>query len=522
MPDDFPDGSAVSEIPVTQAPCEPTNPWGSEQLPDGSFRNDFTDLDLEVETAEHDPQEAVRADLDRGPVDSGLPPGERPSSPFSQNGKPIWILPSGALGFEEGSAPFFIELAKRQELFIQGEKIVEVRKRTGEIAPVNPSGLRARLELVDGPLHEYRKRGDGYVIARGRCSEEVAKGMYNSRARENLSLLRVVSRCPILVENDNGDLEIRSRGYWPIRGGVYVLKTKPPPDVPLAEAMRAIVRAFEDFKFLTDADLFRALAYPIVIAISMGGLLDAQIPINFVDALEGGTGKSYFSEVTTAFFGDTPYLATPRKGLGSIDESLSEGMVRGRPFIRIGNLDNLQGEFDSRFLEEILTSESANARVMYTREVAVDPRNHFFFINSNSLPDKGWPILPATMQRRCWPIRIRKRPLNFVWNQYREGKGDILAHIRANQRYYLGCLFSVIREWHRAGKPRTDERRHSFEACSQVADWIMQNVFKTSCPLFSDYDKDGQLITAIEPPRGDYQAPTDYEDFFAADSPIQY
>jgi hypothetical protein len=62
-----------------------------------------------------------------------------------------------------------------------------------------------------------------------------------------------------------------------------------------------------------------------------------------------------------------------------------------------------------------------------------------------------------------------------VFRKYPEG--DLLAHVRARQPYYLGCVFAVIRHWHAEGQRGTDETRHDFRDWIQAVDWIVQNVF---------------------------------------------
>jgi hypothetical protein len=53
-----------------------------------------------------------------------------------------------------------------------------------------------------------------------------------------------------------------------------------------------------------------------------------------------------------------------------------------------------------------------------------------------------------------------------------------LTHVREEQSYYLGCVFSVVKYWLENGKRRTDETRHSFREWAQTLDWILQNAFK--------------------------------------------
>jgi hypothetical protein len=293
-------------------------------------------------------------------------------------------------------------------------------------------------------------------------------------------------------------LHILGKGYCPLKGGIYITQGNTPPDVPLPEALRSIVRIYEDFDFLTWGDRLRTWGWLIGCASVMGKLVDEHAPIHLVRAQEVGSGKTYLQDLTAAVFGETPYLAPNKaKGAGGLDESLAEGMSRGHPMIKI---DNLDGKFDSQYLESLLTADRAPARVLYRRELEVDPRRHFFFVN----PVAEFTISPGLL-RRCYPIQIRKRPLNFGWNRYREG--DILKHVRANQSYYLGCVFAVIKEWHRLGKPHTPERRHSFTRYTQNIDWIIQNIFKVDLPMFCDHDGHGNFLPTISRPDGEMRSP---------------
>jgi hypothetical protein len=72
-------------------------------------------------------------------------------------------------------------------------------------------------------------------------------------------------------------------------------------------------------------------------------------------------------------------------------------------------------------------------------------------------------------------IRIKKQPKEYQYSQY--DKGDLLEHIRANQSYYLGCVFAIIKEWIARGKQKTDDTGHDFREWNQICDWIVQNLF---------------------------------------------
>ena len=49
--------------------------------------------------------------------------------------------------------------------------------------------------------------------------------------------------------------------------------------------------------------------------------------------------------------------------------------------------------------------------------------------------------------------------------------------MEANQTFYLGCVFAVIREWVAQGKQRTTDTRHDFREWTQSLDWIVQSFF---------------------------------------------
>jgi hypothetical protein len=63
----------------------------------------------------------------------------------------------------------------------------------------------------------------------------------------------------------------------------------------------------------------------------------------------------------------------------------------------------------------------------------------------------------------------------------------LLDHIRAEQAFYLGSVFAVVRAWHDAGKQATKETRHDFRQWAQILDWIIRNVFNLE-PLMDGHE----------------------------------
>lgn len=101
----------------------------------------------------------------------------------------------------------------------------------------------------------------------------------------------------------------------------------------------------------------------------------------------------------------------------------------------------------------------------------MQPESYFVFLTSNGVDTT------RDFANRSNIIRIRKQPTDFAFWTDDCGR-DVLQYVRHYQSYYLGCVFAVIREWHRKGKPRTSETRHNFRDWVQVVDWIIQNVFR--------------------------------------------
>ena len=65
---------------------------------------------------------------------------------------------------------------------------------------------------------------------------------------------------------------------------------------------------------------------------------------------------------------------------------------------------------------------------------------------------------------------------------------DTLEKTRANQLYYLGCIYAILNEWLRLGKPKTNEIRHDFREWCQTIDWIVQNVFH-GAPMMDGHEQ---------------------------------
>jgi hypothetical protein len=231
--------------------------------------------------------------------------------------------------------------------------------------------------------------------------------------------------------------------------------------VPLDTAVQSLLELLGSFDFQTPGDKSRAMAAQLTPAVKMGRLIQERVPVDVAEANQSQTGKTYRHKMTAGIYGESPSIVPPKtKGVGGIEESFSQKCVNGRPFIQ---LDNFRGKLDCPFLETFQTAgHSFACRIPYHGEIQVDP--HCFFIQ---LTSNGVETTPDFANRSCI-VRIRKREgVQFP---------DTLGRIKSRRSFYLGSVFSIIREWHRQGKQRTTETSHDFREWCQTLDWIVQHI----------------------------------------------
>ena len=411
-----------------------------------------------------------------GPVIEDVPPPAPPNRYF---------LPSAFYRIVWSARRIFEALATRLAIYVHAGVAVEIAfigKDRGELREVTPSAFRSRVEAI-GELWKEGTDNRGRRISRpSRCSEDTAKALLDTReATELLPTITTVSASPVLTVDADGKPRILPFGYHKDLGGLFVTKGAVVRDIPLKDAIEALLKLLKDFKFQTPADKARAIAALISPAIVYGQLLgEARVPMFLVDANKSQAGKGYLLEIVAAIYGERPKIVVPRKGgVGSFDEDFNAALLRGCPFIM---LDNLRGTLDSPHIESFLTAGGTfMARTFRRAPADIDPRHYIVFATSNrfeTTPD---------MENRTLRISIYKRRQEHVFPK------DLLADIRARQSFYLGCVFSVVSEWIAQGRQRTDEYRHSFRDWAQALDWIIVNLFKDQVDgRLMDYDLTSQ------------------------------
>jgi hypothetical protein len=382
---------------------------------------------------------------------------------------PFIVLPSGDVTISACAKKLFELIAPTKQLFMRGRAaVILVERDDGSIALelLHASAARSFFEKF-ARLFAWRAGAKGEpVLKPSVCAERMADALLQTEeAQQMLPRIEGLINCPIIREV-NGQLLVAGQGYDE-QTHLLVTGGKQPPEVRLAEAVQSLKDLFAEFDFQTEADKARAVASVISPALKLGGHLKGRVPADVAEADQSQSGKTYRQKLIAAIYNERVSLVTNREGgVGSIDESLSQQLIAGRPFIQF---DNFRGRFASAHLEAFLTAEAAfPCRVPHRGEVSINPQNYFILLSSNGLDTT------RDFANRSNIVRIRKKPAGFSFRTFPEG--DLLEHVRANQPFYLGCVFAVLRSWHDQGKLRTKETRHDFREWVQVVDAIVQTI----------------------------------------------
>ena len=401
------------------------------------------------------------------------------------DGKMVVILPSGGVQIIETATSVFTTIAPNHKLFVRGGRVVELVNKDDvlELDILTPEASRTRFE-EHCHFFTWRKRNGGNVLKPSTMPMDIARSLLASKeARESLPNINGLINCPI-IRADGEKLKVLGQGYDSY-SGILVTKGNLPPDIELAEAVKSLNDLLEDYNFQTPSDKSRAIAAFITPALKFGGLLKGDIPFEVAEADESFSGKTYRLQTVAAIYGEVPaYVTKKTGGVGSVDETFAQQLVKGHPFILF---DNFRGKLDSQYMEAFKTAGSSfPARVPHKGTIDIDPSQFIVMLSSNGVDTT------RDFSNRSSIVRIKKVK-GYKFRSYEEG--DLLNHVKVNQAYYLGCVFTVIKFWFKNGMPRTDERRHGFIEWAQILDWIVQEIFNQA-PLLDGHESAQERVSS--------------------------
>ncbi len=407
----------------------------------------------------------------------------------------VFPVPQGQHSYTLSAEHIFPSIAQANLWFIRGGIVHEVEHdiKGARLLPL------VKERAVSG-LEEFA-RSCGRRIAR---FETVTKGdktypvwrtatmptqsmdilMQSNAARQLLPRIRQLVACPVIVERPDNRTETLAAGYHSHGGGTYITAGQMPPEVPLNAALDALLNLHADFLFSSPSDKSRTIAAALSPALKMGGFIPDDFPMHVAEAVESQSGKDYLQKLHSRIYNERPAGIAPSKGgVGSLDETLSKALISGRPFICFSNF---RGKLESAILESAIRGQgSIECRALRT-SATVDCTPFIWQLSTNGAE------FTRDLANRAIVTRIRKQPASYVFTEYPEG--DLMSHVQSNQPFYLGCVFSILREWVACGKPKTADTRHDFRGWTQTLDWIVQKIFQL--PPLLDGHQEQQSRTA--------------------------
>lgn len=393
---------------------------------------------------------------------------------LTKSSKPTVLLPGDGVTVTQ-SAKALGRLLADSGIYLRGGlpvRIVTTDDGTQRLAEINDHDLSS---LFEQPAELMRQTRSGEILP-AICSPGLARQIRSCREfHKVVPEIRTLTQCPVTIERD-GNLVV-VQGYDENSG--ILAFGKPLVEMSLPNARNLLHGLLRDFRFRSDGDRARALAAIITPALVLGGWLGThRAPMTMLEADRPGAGKGFFVRLVTAIYNDKafPLVQPEGAGVGSIREGLGQALLEGFTFV---NLDNLRGRINSTALESILTEKGYVCRVPYHRGVNLSTERLLVFGTSNGFQ------ATADLNRRLSRVRILKQPSEYKFVQYKEG--DLLDYVAAHQPECLGAAFTIIKEWHAAGKLRTHESRHSFRLWARACDWITTNLLAAG-PLMAGPD----------------------------------
>jgi hypothetical protein len=399
----------------------------------------------------------------------------------------VFPVPAGGITYTASAKIIFSTIARKKRVFTRGTSPHEVATGPDGADYLTPLTSERLSNIVETYGHRVARRekgtgkDEGLLVWRSTTfPQSAAKVILQSdMAREHLPAIASLSGCPILTP----DGEILSRGYHPHNGGVFITHGDRVEIVGLEVAKNAIVDLLDDFHFATPSDKSRALASLISPALKMGGHLLDDFPLDVAEADLSQSGKTYRLNVICRLYGEHPTTITaPKGGVGGIDEAIATALIRGRPFIQLGNI---RGRIDSAIMEEAIRGSGLLTCRALRVSAEVNTRPFLWQLSTNGAE------LTRDLANRSIITRIRKRQDSYVFRRFPEG--DLLSHVAARRPFYLGAVFTIIREWIGAGRPRSAENRHDFREWIRVLDWIIQEILQHPPLLDGHREEQGRV-----------------------------
>lgn len=385
------------------------------------------------------------------------------------SGLPDLILPCDSYTIKQSGEVAYTHFRDGELFFRQGSTVkrINAHAKDGEwLETIKPETFRGILgthfncmTIIQGDRGDY--------TSKKLCSADKSRALLASDTVGILHPIQAVLMCPIFVEDSKGTIKILGKGYHPENGGVYVMTDMViNENIDIEEAKNALLGLVDEFLFVTPSDKSRCLAELLAPAFRFGQLLQADFPLLLNEATTEQTGKTHLVKLVRTLYNETPFPITT--GDKFLDEKLSAGMESGAGIL---SLDNIRGLINSPLFESAVRGEgTVSTRQAYSKVTKSQTKHIIWLATSNKAE------LTADLAARSLIIRLNKHAKDYAWKVYPEG--DHLTHVTMKLSYFLACVFAVLREWYKAGKPKTTPVDHDFREFCGAMDWCVTQLLK--------------------------------------------
>lgn len=271
--------------------------------------------------------------------------------------------------------------------------------------------------------------------------------------------LDAVVETPIL----RGDGSVLDDPGWDERTGILYdpppgVEYPPIPENPtkedVSQAVQNLLDPACDFPFVAESD--RAAYVAAVLTLLGRQMIDGPVPLFPIRAPAPGTGKSLLAQVVGIIgTGRTPPAMTFAYEGDELRKRITALAIAGTPLVL---LDNLSGSVGSDAFAAALTCTEWEDRILGATQMVRVPLRTVWIATGNNLGFK------RTLGRRVVPIDLdaqMETPEDRTTFTYE----NLLAHVREHRPRLVTAGLTILRAFHRAGRPGHGEpRMGSFES----------------------------------------------------------
>ncbi|MES2995874.1 MAG: BT4734/BF3469 family protein [Verrucomicrobiota bacterium] len=402
----------------------------------------------------------------------------------------VFPVPNGNVGNDLAATHIFAVVGPSRRLFMREGNVHEVDSMAdghARLEPMEPARMASVIETFGARVMALESTGKNQAFqwrAKIMGENHCRMLLHSNGARDFLPPIRQLAAAAVLAPDGDDDAKLLGYGWHAHAGGTFVTSRAAVPVVEFDEALELFADLLDGFSFAADADASRAAASFLSPAMKLGRWIDDDFPLDVAEADQSQAGKSFRHKLIAAIYGETPFQITNSTGgVGSLDERVGAALIAGRPII---TLENIRGRMDSQTLESAIRGIGRVTARAFRACVEVDTSPFLWQLSTNGAE------LTRDLANRAIITRIRKQPDDFQYRQF--PAGNILAHVKANQTLYLAAVHAVLRQWAKAGCPRTTTTEHDFRGWVGAMDWIVQNLLGLP-PLLHGH-RDEQMRTA--------------------------